>query len=142
MIESMSGRCFRALAAFTVAVAVAGCAVSVKRVTISEDAHALGAYSESREPKRVFSRTDKKVTLHVEFDYNVVASTQRFRVVWTEPSGQAYVGGPVTTVFGSNTSLIVSLKLADTSAAERPGHWSVSVFLEDELIVRQRFEIR
>ena len=133
---------WRALAAVLLCAVIAGCAVSVKRATISEDAHALGSYAENREPKRVFSPDDEKVTLHVEFGYNVVASTQKFRIVWTEPSGQAYVGGPVTTVFGSNTSLIVSLKVAGTSAAERLGHWSVSVFKEDELIVRQRFEIR
>jgi uncharacterized protein (DUF58 family) len=123
-------------------VALAGCSINVSEVTLSEEATSLGLYAEDRNPKRVFAVTDKQVTLHVRFDYNVVASTQNFLVTWTEPNGQAYVGGPVRTVFGSNTSLIVSMKLAGTRAAKKPGIWRVTVRHDDQLMVTEEFEIR
>ncbi|MBT6276167.1 MAG: hypothetical protein HOI95_18785 [Chromatiales bacterium] len=118
------------------------CAVIVEDSGLSEDAKSYLFYAQESNPKTVFSTTDEKVTLHVRFEYNVVASSQRFRATWYEPSGQAYVAGAVGTIFGSNRDLIVSLKMADSPAARKPGRWRVDLYYKGEIIVEHAFEVK
>lgn len=126
---------------------LSGCAVTVDDMRVdyavlSEGATSYGIFANDKNPKSIFDRAEEQVTLRVRFNYNLVASTQRFRTVWTEPNGQTYVAGPVSTVFGSNRDIIVSLKLAGTSAADKPGRWTVRVFHGEAQIVEESFEVR
>ena len=126
---------------------LSGCAATVDDMRVdyavlSERATSYGFFANDKNPKTVFDHTEEQVTLRVRFNFNLVASTQRFRTVWVEPNGQTYVAGPVSTVFGSNRDLIVSLKLGGTSAANKPGLWTVRVFHNDSRIVEETFEVR
>lgn len=118
------------------------CSVTVSDSTLAEDATSHWLYASDKKPKTVFSTEDEKVTLHVEFDYNLVANTQIFRANWIQPDGTPYVSGGVKTAWGSNQNLIVSMKIAGTTAAAKPGTWRVQLFLGDRQLVERSFELR
>ncbi|NKC12877.1 MAG: hypothetical protein GKR94_11960 [Gammaproteobacteria bacterium] len=121
---------------------LAGCSINVADSTLSESAESYWLYTNNKNPKTLFSVDDEQVTLHVEFDYNLVASTQIFRANWIQPDGTPYVSGGVKTVFGNNSDLIVSLKVAGTTATSKPGTWRVQLFHEDRLLVERSFELQ
>jgi hypothetical protein len=120
---------------------IGGCSVQVADSVLSKGARSYWIWSEDQPRQNVFSVADEQVTLHVKFSYNVVASTQIFRVTWFEPSGKPYVAGGVRTIFGNNDSLIVSLKIAGTTAQQKPGRWRVKVHYGAEQIVSRRFDL-
>lgn len=130
------------IALVAAAVASAGCAVKVEEAVISKGATSYWLFTEDKQPTTVFSVDDEQVTLHVKFAYNIVANTQTFRVTWFEPSGKPYVAGGVKTVYGSNDSLIVNLKIAGTTAALKPGRWRVKMHRGAEELVNREFTLQ
>ena len=116
--------------------------MTVEETVISKGATSYWLFTEDKQPSTVFSVDDEQVTLHVKFAYNIVANTQTFRVTWFEPSGKPYVAGGVKTVYGSNDSLIVNLKIAGTTAALKPGRWRVKMHRGAEELVNREFTLQ
>lgn len=124
-----------------VTILLTGCSVAVSDSALSKGATSYWLYTDEQKHQSVFSTTDEKVTLHVKFSYNFVVSTQLFRVTWYEPSGQPYVAGGVTTIYGRNDALIVNLKIAGTTAAQKPGRWRVKLHHGADELVNREFEL-
>lgn len=129
------------LVLMAVAAVLSGCSVAVSDSALRKGATSYWLYTDEQERQSVFSTTDEKVTLHVKFNYNFVVSTQLFRVTWYEPSGQPYVAGGVKTIYGSNDTLIVNLKIAGTTAAQKPGRWRVQLHHGADELVNREFEL-
>ena len=123
------------------ALALGGCSIQVSDSVLSKGATAYWVWTEDQPKQTNFLTTDKQVTLHIKFSYNVIASTQVFRVTWFEPSGKPYIAGGVRTIYGSNDSLIVSLKIDGTTASQKPGQWRVKVHYGAEQLVDREFTI-
>jgi hypothetical protein len=130
-----------ALVAGIALIAASGCSVTVADSVISKGATSYWVFTEDNPPTTVFSVSDEQVTLHVKFAYNIIANTQVFRVTWYDPTGKPYVAGGIKTVFGSNDSLIVNLKIAGTTAAQKPGLWRVKLHHGREELLSREFTL-
>jgi hypothetical protein len=120
---------------------LAACSVVVSESALSKGATSYLLWTDEQEHQTVFSTSAPQVTLHVKFNYNVIVSTQLFRATWYEPNGKAYVAGGVKTVYGSNDTLIVNLKIAGTTAEQKPGRWRVKLHYGAEELVNREFEL-
>ena len=127
-------------------VLAAGTLLSACSVVVSDSALSKGAtsylfWTDEQDHQTVFPTSVPQVTLHVKFTYNVVVSTQLFRATWYEPSGKPYVAGGVKSIYGSNDTLIVNLKIAGTTAEQKPGRWRVKLHYGAEELVNREFEL-
>jgi hypothetical protein len=117
------------------------CSVVVSDSALSKGATSYWLWTDTEAQQSVFATTTPQVTLHVKFNYNVIVSTQLFRATWYAPGGQPYVGGGVKTIYGSNDTLIVNLKIAGTTAEQKPGRWRVKLHYGAEELVNREFEL-
>lgn len=126
---------------FTLAALVA-CSTQVRSVALSDDATYFWLGSTSGYPKSIFSSEDEKVTLHVRFHPNFVGVYRMFTAEWVAPDGSVYLADPVSTKWGSNEALIVSLAVAGNEPSRMPGRWRVLRLLyQDEELVSRPFTI-
>jgi len=131
----------RAIPFLLAALLVSGCSTTVKRAQLSADATYYWLGSSPSDAKSVFSTTDEKVTLTVEFQPNFVGGYRTFRVRWIGPGGELFLEEPTSTKWGSNESLIVSLPIAENLPATMPGDWAVELWYQSEQLLRRPFRV-
>ncbi len=95
----------------------------------------IGDQSKAR---AVFSPEDEKVTLSVNFDYNLRAAYEWYRVEWIDPNGKPYKVVSTRTEFGSHRALQANIKIRGKMAARLPGLWRVRLFHLDEAGNKER----
>jgi len=123
---------------------LAGCAakdIAVMNSAMTEDAAFIWLASVPTNPRDRFSVQADKASLHVRFAPNFVGMHQLFRAEWYMPGGRLYLRSPAETFWGSHMDLVTAMLIRDEPPSQRPGTWRVKLYLEDELLTEQSFEI-